>query len=416
MNILLANWTWYPSGGDWTYVSAVKTVYESNAHTVIPFSMVDDRNIPSSSSKYYVSHIDYKELNRKKTLGNALKVFSRTIYSNEARRQLQLLLRDLRIDVAHLQNIHHYLTPSILPVLKDHGIRIIWTLHDYTLLCPENSFVSNGEVCEECKGGRFYRCAVKRCKKESFLASTAAALENYVHRALGILENVDYFICPSKFMSEKFIEFGFPPEKVKQIYNCLPFNAPQASLESTGATDRYILYVGRMEYIKGVKTLLQSVKGQSQLRLKLVGTGTALEEFTRFSAVEGMSNVEFLGFQSGLELRKLIAGAEYTVCPSEWYENLPYAVAEAMLEGKPVVGARIGGIPELVVDGVTGRLFSPGNVGELKNILSGLWNDPKEVMRLGVNAATHINAVMSPDNHYRRLSELFAMDVKSAVK
>src|ERR1700710_2849035 len=129
MNILVVNWSWYPSGGDWTYVETMVYIYQQKGHQVIPFSMKDNRNYPSPYSDYFIENIDYKKINKHNIIAG-IKVISKSIYSAEAQKNLERLLIDVKIDVAHINVIHHYITPTILKILKDKGIPIIWTLHE----------------------------------------------------------------------------------------------------------------------------------------------------------------------------------------------------------------------------------------------------------------------------------------------
>lgn len=165
LKILVVNWTWYRFAGEWTYIENLKSLYESYGHDVIPFSMKSPKNLDTKGfDKYFVGFIDYRELNKNKNISNGLKAISRTIYSQEAKKNLNQLLSNHKIDIAHLHDINHYITPSILPLLKKYNIPIIWTLHDYTLICPESSLVSNGKICERCKGGAFFIVPFKNVK------------------------------------------------------------------------------------------------------------------------------------------------------------------------------------------------------------------------------------------------------------
>jgi len=259
MNILMVNWSWYPSGGDWTAVENLSQLYQMKGHKVIPFSMVDKRNYITPYEKYFVSNIDYKVLNKQKSISNGIKVLKRSIYSAESRLKLKQLLDDVKIDIAHLHNLGPQITPSILSVLKERNIPIIWTLHDYGMLCPATSFVSKDEICERCKNGRFFYCFFRKCKKDSYQASFVAALRSYVLKFLDIQKYVDVFICPSKFLKSKFIEFGFDKERFEQLYNPYDIDGLSKYLEnSIDNHDNYILYVGRVEKVKGVMTLIKA--------------------------------------------------------------------------------------------------------------------------------------------------------------
>lgn len=411
MNILLVNWTWYPSGGDWTYIENVSRLYEQNGHQVIPFSMNDHRNQPSEYSDFFIDTIDYKKLNQKKSLSDGVKVLSKSIYSKEAKKKLNRLLDQVPIGVAHLNLIHHYITPSILAVLKERNIPIVWTLHDYTAICPQSTFVSNDQICEKCLGGRFYNCALNRCKKGSFLASSIASFENYFYKFSDHYAYVDHYICPSVFSYEKYKKHQFFVDKLHHLYHGYALDPAVLDLTESvhtaqAPTSRYIVFVGRLEKIKGVATLLEAMKDHPTIAVKIVGDGAAEQDLKRLKEVHQLTNVEFMGKQNKEEVWKIIQGAEFLVCPSEWYEVLGFTIVEAMLMGKPVIGARIGAIPETVVHQQTGLLFEPGNADDLHEKIDTLFYQQDLILTLGKNAKSHAENLFNPQKHFEGLKKI----------
>ena len=406
MNILVVNWAWYPTGGDWTYVENVVNIYQQQGHTVIPFSMKDDRNQPTPYSEYFIDNIDYKKVN-KNSISDGIKVVMKSIYSHEALRNLAKLLEDVKIDAAHINVIHHYITPAILKILKQKNIPIIWTLHEYTPICPDSIFVSHGEICERCFGGKFYNCITHSCKKGSYLASTVAALENYVHKYLNYYAYVDYYVCPSVFQYEKYKQFGFFKDKLVQLYHGYDYTEiEKAKLIPQKNQERYIVFVGRLEKIKGPKTLLKAMQSNPDIELKVVGSGLQEDELKLFKEENGLSNVTFLGKKSKQEVLKIVNDAEFLICPSECYEVLGFTVVEAMALNKPVIGAAIGGIPEMVINNYTGLLFEPGNVKQLAACIQLLFPNKLLIETMGNNAYQHINQLINNDNHFKGLQKL----------
>lgn len=408
MNILMVNWSWYPSGGDWTAVENLVKLYQMKGNTIIPFSMKDERNYPSPYEKYFVSHIDYKELNKQKSITNGIKVLRRSIYSTESRSKLIQLLRDIKIDIAHLHNLGPQITPSILSVLKDNGIPIMWTLHDYGMLCPATSFVSKDEICERCKAGKFYNCALRKCKKNSFQASFIASLRSYILRILDIQKYVDVFICPSQFLKTKFIEFGFDQNRLEHLYNPYGLDSiPTNSKNNSVGYANYILYVGRIEKIKGILSLIKAVSDIKEVHLIIIGSGEEELKYRDYVMENNFTNIHFLGFLKKEIVIAFIKESLFTVCPSEWYENLPYSVVEAMLLGKPVVGARIGGIPELVLDRYTGVTFTPGDVNDLREKINDLLSNRDRLEFFGRNARDHASKLVDFESHYQKMETIF---------
>lgn len=406
MNILVVNWAWYPTGGDWTYVENVVNIYRQQGHKVIPFSMKDERNLPTPYTEYFIENIDYKKVN-KNSISDGIKVVMKSIYSHEAMNKLAKLLEDVKIDFAHINVIHHYITPAILKILKQKNIPIIWTLHEYTPICPDSIFVSHGEVCERCFGGKFYNCITHSCKKGSYLASTVAALENYVHKYLNYYKYVDYYVCPSVFQYEKYKQFGFFNEKLVQLYHGYDYNEiEKAKLAPKQTEESYIVFVGRLEKIKGPKTLLKAMQGNPDIKLKVVGSGLQEDELKAFKEDNNLNNVTFLGKKSKQEVLQIINGAEFLICPSECYEVLGFTVVEAMAMNKPVIGAAIGGIPEMVINNFTGLLFEPGNVKQLTACIQLLFANKPLIEKMGNNAYQHISQLINNEQHFKGLQKL----------
>jgi glycosyltransferase involved in cell wall biosynthesis len=404
----MVNWTWYPSGGDWTYIDNVRKFYESKGHEVIPFSMKDDRNFKTPFDKYFVSNVDYKNLNKHKNPITAARVLKNSLYSNQAKKNIKALLSENKIDLVHLNNIHHYLTPSsIVPEIKQHDIPIIWTVHDYSILCPNTTFISNDKVCERCKTEKYYNCIIHKCKKRSLLASSVAAMESYVNKWVNPYKYVDYFLCPSQFIADKFMEFGYDKRKLVKLYNPFDINSLEDITLEKREEKKYIVYVGNILKVKGVFTLAAAVKGLD-IDLYFIGDGEAMTELKEFVNSNEITNIIFLGKKKKEEALSYVKGAEFVVVPSEWYENLPYSLVEALLLARPVLGARIGGIPELVIDNETGVLFESANkqdmIAKMDYMLSLSY---EELTRLGENARKHAAALTNYKRFEDELSKVF---------
>ncbi len=270
MKILLVNNFYYNRGGDCTYLFSLKSLLEKKGHKVIIFSMHHPENFESEYSKYFVSHINYAEMVKNKSLSSGIRVLFRSIYSIEAKRKLETLIEEERPDIAHLNNIRQHVTTSILTTLKKSRIPVVWTLHDYQIICPNISFLAKGEICERCKKRKYYWPIIVRCKKESFLASTMAAMEHSAQMIMKMYDSVDVFISPSNFLKNKLIEYGLDKDRIMCLNN---FNDLDESTATGGAGDYYI-YVGRLERVKGVKTLIDAALKLKTGRLKIVGDGS----------------------------------------------------------------------------------------------------------------------------------------------
>nr|MBC7613680.1 glycosyltransferase family 4 protein [Pseudopedobacter sp.] len=407
MNILMINWTWYPSGGDWTYIDNLNHLYQKNGHHIIPFSMKNELNISTPYDKYFVENINYKSLNQNINLTDGVRVLAKSIYSAEAIEKISKLLDENTIDLVHLNLIHKYITPAIIKVIKAANIPIIWTLHDYTIICPEGTFLSNGEVCEDCKVGKFYNATFKKCKKGSLMASMVASIDNYTNHYLNFYQYVDYFICPSKFLFDKFKSYGFFPEKLRQIYHCYQTEDILKEQETRSThQDKFIVYVGRLEKYKGIHTLLAAMRRCKNIHLKIVGDGSLNNELKQYVSKHQLHNVQFLGKKNNTDVLAVVKQAEFLVCPSECYEIFGFTIIEAMLMQTPVIGADIGAIPETVIPDQTGLLFEMGNEEQLAQQIITLFNQPEKIKQLGLNAEIYIREMVNPAKYYQSLKEI----------
>jgi glycosyltransferase involved in cell wall biosynthesis len=406
MKILHVNKFHYVRGGAETAYFALTDLLRTHGHDVIPFAMEDARNEPTPYSRYFVSNIDL----RGETGGFAGSVgaAARLLYSREAERKIDRLIRDTKPDIAHLHNIYHQLSPSVLRALKRHDVPVVMTLHDYKLICPAYTLYANGSPCERCNGHRYYNAVLQSCVKGSRAKSAVCATEAYAHTVTGIYRrNVNFYLAPSRFLANKVVEFGFDPARV--VY--LPNYIDTAAIPPSADAGAYILFAGRLEKVKGVATLLRAVHASASLQareLVIAGDGEQRAELEAYCRSAGLTNVRFLGHLSQAEMEPILAGAMFAVVPSEWYENAPLVVLEAAARGKVVVVSDIGGLPELVRDGETGVKFPAGNADALRSALEALLAEPERTAEMGRRAREFMQEEFSADSHYERLFAVYA--------
>jgi len=401
MKILSVNKFYHVRGGSERYFFELGDLYKQAGHEVIPFAMKHPHNLPSPYDRYFVSYINFWDnpdwLDRIRAPG-------RVLYSVEAKHRISKLIADTKPDVAHIHLIYHQISPAILPVIKKYGIPIVQTLHDYKPICPTYSLVSNGNTCELCRGRRFYHAVLQRCNRGSLFASLLNSVEMYLHHALGWYDLPDVYITPSDFMRRKMIEFGMQSEKVVHIPNFV--NADECAYSSV--SDNYFVYVGRLIPVKGIRTLLHAMElaRPGSAKLLIIGSGPQSQELESLKTRLNLENVEFLGYQSGEKLKALMANAMFSVLPSEWYENCPISVLESMAMGKPVIGARIGGIPELIDHGTDGLLFEPGNVADLATNIEFLTGNRQRCRAMGRAARDKVVRQYGHRQHYEAVLDV----------
>jgi glycosyltransferase involved in cell wall biosynthesis len=400
MKVLLVNKFFYRRGGSEAVFFDTADLLEAEGDDVVFFSMRHPSNLPSAQSSYFVSHIDFQT---RRGLLDELKASGRVLFSLEARRNLQALLARERPHVVHLHNIHHQLSPSILSLLRRHDLPVVMTLHDYKMVCPIYTMMAGGRPCDSCRSGRYYYCVAKRCSGRSYLRSALATLEMYLHHTvLRSYRIVDMFMSPSRFLMRTLAEMG-----LRLPVSHLPNSLNPADYVPTYTwQERSIAYVGRLSAEKGLLTLIDAVKSLP-VTCKIIGDGPVRKELERACAAQGLDNVSFRGHQTHDELAREVSKSMFVVVPSEWYENSPRSVIEAFAWGKPVIGSRIGGIPELVIDGKTGFTFSPGNAMELRERVLHLLQRPESIAGLGRHARAYVEQHLNHRTYLRRLRRIY---------
>ncbi len=402
MKILFCNKYFYPRGGAEISMFETARLLEKQGHRVAFFSMVHPLNLPSDYSRFFVSPVEY---DGRQGAIRKIKSAGRILYSLEAKRKIRELIRQEKPDIVHLNNIYHQISPSIIDELHHHSIPMVMTTRDYKLVCPTYNRLREGVECELCSGSRYYQCFLKRCTKGSFAMSLVNALEMYLHhRIMQIYNKIAICISPSVFLKNKIEEMGFKGRII-----CLPNFVTVSDFEPAFSSENNsIVYFGRLSREKGLATLIEAVKGV-QVRLKVIGDGPQRGELERQVVSAGLDNVRFLGYLQGEPLHREIKKSRFVVVPSEWPEIFGRVVIEGYALGKPVLGARIGAIPELVQDFETGLTFEPGNVEDLREKIGYLTAHPDLAIKMGKQGRKLVEKGFNPDKHYEILMGIYQM-------
>lgn len=373
--ILIVNKFLYPNGGSETYIFELGKQLQKEGHEVQYFGMQDERNIVGNHVQSYTQNMDFHS----GRLSKLLYPF-KIIYSMEARKAIRKVLEDFKPDVIHLNNFNFQITPSIIYEIKKYekqtgtAVKILFTAHDYQLVCPNHMLrcPKTEENCSRCIEGAYVNCVKGSCIHNSKLKSILGAVEGYFYRYLKTYQYIDVVICPSRFMKEKLEHNQMLRGKTVVMHNFATVKEA-AVAKKTASGSEYAVYFGRYSKEKGIETLVRACGRLPHRKFIFAGKGP-LEEL-----VDKTVNIENIGFLEEKELKDLIRGARFSIYPSQWYENCPFSVMESIQYGTPVLGANIGGIPELIDENCTGELFESGNEEELAEKIEKLWNDSERI-------------------------------------
>ena len=359
--LLSINNYYYKRGGAEVVFLEQNRMFTEAGWKVVPFCMHHQNNMTTKWADYFVDEIEF---GTSYSLMEKLRRIPKVIYSKEAQNKIRKLIQTIKPDIAHAHNIYHHISPSILPIISEYNIPLVMTLHDLKVACPAYKMLTHDGVCERCNTDGLFQVVKNRCVKSSAAISTMIYFESLIHKWLDVYQsNVDVFVAPSKFYRDKLIEWGMNSKQIEYVPNFVDVE----NIKPNYQFDSEFIYFGRLASEKGLSTLIKAV-AQANVKLCIVGTGPE-ETNLKNLAQKLNAQVSFVGYKTGKELEQLIQSARATIIPSEWYENAPMTILESYALGTPVIGANIGGIPELIRDGETGYIFSAGNYNELADLL-----------------------------------------------
>lgn len=400
MKVLLVNKFLYPRGGDAVCTFDTGRLLAHNGHDVSYWGMAHPSNPPLRHNDLFA---DYLDLSRPSGFYQRLRTARTILYSRKAMFKIDEFIQRERPDIVHLNNFAHQISPSILRVLHRHKIPAVMTLHDYKLVCASYLLLAHGSLCDACANGRYHKCLQKRCVKGSLSKSLLNTLEMYLHHmGLHIYDIIRLFISPSHFLKEKIHEMGFHREIA-----VLPHFVDLDDYEPFfGSDEESLVFFGRLSSEKGLMTLLKATEEMS-VQLKIIGEGPLRTTLENEIAKKKIRNVVFLGHRTGRALYGEVRKAMCVVVPSEWYENNPRTILEAFALGKPVIGSRIGGIPELIRNGETGWTFCTGDAYDLRRKILYCLAHRNELRKVGERAHRVVLEKHSPHVHYEQLMSIY---------
>ena len=405
MKILLANKFHWNKGGSEKYYFELGELLKKHGHEVAYFSMEDEKNIKTGDKEYFVPKFDLNNSSKLKALD--------VIYNKKNEELMEKALDDFKPDIVHLNNFQRQLSASIIKPCKKRNIPVVFTAHDLQSVCPGITMMDrNKKACELCVKGKYYNCIKKACNKGSKLKSIIGAIEAYYYRLAKIYFNkIDAIITPTQFYKEMLTKDGISQNKIFKIHNFLYLSDYKRTKVKE---DKSVLYIGRLSSEKGINNLIDAFKNVDDYTLYILGDGPEKEIIKE--KIKDKNNIILVGFVSPDKVREYISKSSLVVVPSTWYENGSYVAMESLAMGKCVLGANIGGIPEIVIDNETGKLFKHDSVTDLNEKLTELLNDEKLLEKYGIAGRKYIEKEFSSEFHYKNLMKLYKSLIKKGVK
>ncbi len=390
MRILLLHNHYQLLGGEDGVFDAECELLKSNGHEVLTYERHNN------------------EIKNYSTLGK-LALSGKTVWSSQSYRQIRTIIRDSKPDIAHFHNIFPLISPAAYYACKAEGVPVVQTLHNYRIFCSGAKLVRDGNICEECIGHPPWRGIFYGCYRNSRLQTLPVAVMEWVHSWLKTWnEKVDTYIALTKFGREKLIEDGLPAQKIAVKPNFLS-HPPKPSFDNKD----FVLFLGRLDAVKGLRTILDAWQGISGTPLKIIGDGPLRAELEERKRQYGLSNIEFLGQLSFKRCMEWLRQARFMVMPALCYEMFPLTIREAFACGKAVLASNLGSMAELVTDGKRGRLFNPGDAEDLAQKARWMVKNEGKVIEMGKNARAEFEAKYTAERNYEMLMGIYEKAIEN---
>lgn len=403
MRILLVNKFHWLNGGSEKYYFELGQLLKEHGHEVAYFSMENEKNIKTGDKEYFVEKIDLNT-------GSKLKALD-VIYSKANYKKMLEAIDDFKPDIVHLNNFQRQLSASIVKACNIKKIPVVFTAHDVQAICPGITMMDNDKnICELCMHGKYHNCIKKKCNKGSTLKSIIGALEGWYYRFNKIYtKKISYIITPSEFYKTKLIEDGIPKNKITALHNFVELKDYDLEIQDDG----YALYFGRLSAEKGIINLINAFSKLDNGNLYIAGEGPEKEQIEKIIKNNNLENrVNLLGFLNTEQMKDTIRKSKFVVVPSIWYENCPYSVMETLAIGKPVIGANIAGIPELVKNEISGFTYKYDDINDLSSKMKVLFDNEELLKQYGNNAKKQANSEYDPNLYYEKIINIYREIIK----
>ena len=401
MKILMVNKYHYLKGGSEKYYFELAKLLKEKGHEIAFFSMKDQKNIKTDCKEYFVEAIDLNN-------GSKLKAID-VIYSRANEKKIEEALNDFKPDIVHLNNFQRQLSAAIINPIKKRNIPIVFTAHDMQAICPASAMLYKGKICEDCIEKGYICCIKKSCIKDSKLKSLLGVIESNYYRKNKIYKKIDYIITPSEFIKKQLIKGKLEYNKIETIHN---FVISKERIEKN-EDDGYAFFFGRLSEEKGILNLIKAIKNIENGKLLIAGDGPERKNIDNYIEENKLQDkIQLLGYLNQEQIRNYIRKSKFIVVPSIWYENCPYSILETMEIGKPIIGSKIGGIPELIENNKNGFLYKYDDIDELERCMKKLFEDKELVDIQSEKSRELFEHNYSEEIYYNKIIEIYNSLIK----
>jgi len=344
-------------------------------------------------------------------LWSKVNAFFSGFYNYTSISEINNLLLIFKPEIVHIHNLYPFISPSVLSLISRHNIPITMTVHNYRLICPNGLLFTQGKICERCENGKEWNCIVNNCEG-SLAKSSGYALRNiYARKKHLYSSNISRFICLTEFQKNKLIKNGFNEKKLIVLPNYLDsFSINTNQIKS----NNYIAFSGRINSQKGFDLIIQAMdllKTESNI-LPLLAAGDI--DLTFINQYEIPDKIDLLGALPREKMGEFYQNAKFIVFASQSYEGAPIVFLEAMKHSLPVIAPRLGAYPEIIEDGVTGLLFTPGDFTDLAKKIKIFSFKEDLCYQLGKNGYQKLKEKYSSEIHYEQLISLYRQQIKES--
>ena len=401
LRILLVNKFHYLNGGSEKYYFELGKLLKEHGNEVAYFSMKDDRNIKTGDKEYFVEKIDLNT-------GSKFKAFD-VIYSKENYKKMQEAIDDFKPDIVHLNNFQRQLSASIVDCCKKNNIPMVLTAHDMQAICPASAMLYKGEICEDCIKNGYSSCIKKSCIKGSKMKSILGVLEAKYYRKNNIYSKIDFIITPSEFLKKQLIKGNLEYKKIETVHNFVIDSNKENNCNDNG----YAFFFGRLSIEKGILNVLKAIKQLNNGKLIIAGDGPEKDNIEKFLKENNLEDrVKMVGYLKQEQVKEYIKNSRFVVVPSIWYENCPYSILETMEMGKPIIGSKIGGIPELIEDKENGFVYEYNNTYELAEKMEILFDNKAMANQQGKMSRILYEEKYSENIYYNKILKIYTDLIK----